>query len=158
MSKEGGKMRYNPNKHKRHSIRLKEYNYAKKGRYFITICIYKREWLLGKVKQDQMYVNGIGRIVEEELEKIGARFQYVNIEVYQVMPNHVHFILKIEKENKVIIGNIIRYLKGRVTSKAKVYWQRNYYERIIRNKEEYEGIYEYIKRNPENWKEDSEYL
>ena len=33
-------------------------------------------------------------------------------------------------------------------------WQRNYYEHIIRNDEEYQGIAEYIKNNPMNWKND----
>jgi putative transposase len=33
-------------------------------------------------------------------------------------------------------------------------WQRNYYERIIRNEIEYNRIYEYIIGNPANWNDD----
>jgi hypothetical protein len=33
-------------------------------------------------------------------------------------------------------------------------WQRNYYERIIRNEEELTRIREYILENPLNWEED----
>jgi REP element-mobilizing transposase RayT len=33
-------------------------------------------------------------------------------------------------------------------------WQRNYYERIIRNEGEYDRIYEYIINNPLNWASD----
>ncbi len=36
-------MQYNPDKHHRHSIRLKSYNYARNGFYFITICSRNRE-------------------------------------------------------------------------------------------------------------------
>jgi REP element-mobilizing transposase RayT len=34
-------------------------------------------------------------------------------------------------------------------------WQRNYYEHIIRNTEDYERIWEYIADNPRSWAEDS---
>ena len=33
-------------------------------------------------------------------------------------------------------------------------WQRNYYERIIRNEKSYYQISEYIKSNPKNWQDD----
>ena len=33
-------------------------------------------------------------------------------------------------------------------------WQRNYYERIIRNEKEYLKIKEYIKNNPKMWYRD----
>jgi len=37
-------------------------------------------------------------------------------------------------------------------------WQRNYYERIIRDHEEYENITHYIYLNPANWLNDDYYL
>jgi putative transposase len=36
-------------------------------------------------------------------------------------------------------------------------WQRNYYERIIRNDEELNGLREYINNNPMNWETDDEF-
>jgi REP element-mobilizing transposase RayT len=33
-------------------------------------------------------------------------------------------------------------------------WQRNYYEHIIRNENEYNRITQYIINNPKNWKKD----
>lgn len=41
---------YNLNYHNRYSIRLKEYNYAKSGMYFITICSHNREKIFGKIE------------------------------------------------------------------------------------------------------------
>lgn len=35
-------------------------------------------------------------------------------------------------------------------------WQRNYYERVIRDAEELAGIREYIRCNPLNWAYDEE--
>jgi hypothetical protein len=35
-------------------------------------------------------------------------------------------------------------------------WQRNYYERVIRDEKEWERIWEYIAANPINWAMDRE--
>ena len=35
-------------------------------------------------------------------------------------------------------------------------WQRNYYEHIIRNEQDYQAKHDYILSNPENWEEDDE--
>ena len=37
------------------------------------------------------------------------------------------------------------------------YWQRNYYEHIIRNEAEYHRIHAYIESNPANWDQDDEH-
>ncbi|SHH66399.1 transposase [Clostridium grantii] len=39
-----------------------------------------------------------------------------------------------------------------------ILWQRNYYEHIIRNDQEYEEIYEYIETNPLKWQEDKYFI
>lgn len=36
----------------------------------------------------------------------------------------------------------------------KTFWQRNYYERVIRNEGELQATYDYIMANPANWKHD----
>jgi REP element-mobilizing transposase RayT len=38
------------------------------------------------------------------------------------------------------------------------FWQRNYYERIIRNEREYIAVWQYIENNPVNWIEDEDYF
>jgi putative transposase len=35
-------------------------------------------------------------------------------------------------------------------------WQRNYYEHIIRDREDYARIADYIKNNPKRWDKDEE--
>ncbi|MDH4028057.1 MAG: transposase, partial [Nitrospirota bacterium] len=42
-------MKYNPDIHKRRSIRLKAYDYTGPGAYFVTICTQNRECLFGDV-------------------------------------------------------------------------------------------------------------
>lgn len=53
------------------------------------------------------------------------------------------------KSSVTVRVNDLRHTPG-----AKI-WQRNYYERIIRNKMEYQQKTEYILKNPLNWKEDN---
>ncbi len=58
------------------------------------------------------------------------------------------------------LGAIIRGFKigatkwFRQNTSTKTVWQRNYYEHIIRYKEEYFTIRNYIRTNPKNWKDD----
>jgi hypothetical protein len=40
----------------------------------------------------------------------------------------------------------------------KRFWQRDYYERIIRDEEELEAVRLYIQKNPQNWRKDAENL
>ncbi len=37
-------------------------------------------------------------------------------------------------------------------------WQRNYYERVIRNDREHQALVDYIYANPSNWDKDQENL
>lgn len=67
--------------------------------------------------------------------------------------------------NKNTLGKIIRYFKARTTKNIrdeKEYidfsWQRNYYDRIIRNEIELNKIREYIIKNPEMWENDENNL
>lgn len=58
------------------------------------------------------------------------------------------------------IGSIIRGFKIGVTKwcrqNSEIYgvWQRNYYEHIIRNEQDYRAISQYIQDNPKNWEKD----
>ena len=48
-------MKYNPEKHHRKSIRLKDYDYLKNGYYFITICSKNRECIFGNLNRGAVY-------------------------------------------------------------------------------------------------------
>ena len=71
---------------------------------------------------------------------------------------------EISQLKKQPLGVIIGSFKSAVTKrihrsgllKQKLIWQRNYYEHIIRDDEDYQQIYEYIESNPINWEFDNE--
>jgi hypothetical protein len=58
-------MKYNPEIHKRRSLRLKGYKYTKEGLYFITISVQDGECLLGKIEDDEMILSDIGETANQ---------------------------------------------------------------------------------------------
>lgn len=86
-------MVYNPLIHKRKSIRLKGYDYSKSGIYYITICCQGRECRFGEIVNNEMVINEYGKIANDEWEKLPQQFQYFELNVFQIMPNHMHGII-----------------------------------------------------------------
>jgi REP element-mobilizing transposase RayT len=86
---------YNPDIYHRHSVRLKEYDYSQEGIYFVTVCVQNHECLFGKITDDEMILNNIGKIVRDEWMKTAELRQNVQLHEFVVMPNHFHGILEI---------------------------------------------------------------
>ena len=89
------------------------------------------------------------------------------------MPNHVHAILMLVEDDVVSCAKpVIRHPLPEIVRAFKSFsarrinairrtpgfpvWQRNYYEHIIRNPDEYQGIADYIITNPARWETDVE--
>ncbi len=86
-------MKYNPEIHKRKSIRLKGYDYSQAGLYFITICCDNRICRFGQIDNNEMILNEYGIIAYNEWQKLSERFQNFELDVFQIMPNHMHGII-----------------------------------------------------------------
>jgi REP element-mobilizing transposase RayT len=86
-------MTYDPDKHARRSIRLRDYDYAQPGAYFVTLCIQNRECLLGEVVEGIMRVNEVGQIIQSVWDELPRHYPGVDIDAFVVMPNHVHGII-----------------------------------------------------------------
>lgn len=169
-------------RHNRQSIRLKEYDYTQPGYYFITINIRRSHCLFGKIESGKMIMNDAGKMIEAEWLKIPDRFPNTCLHNHIVMPNHFHSIIEIlppkelpeevfpadiQSKRKIALGDIIgafqsittvEYIRGVKKigweSFEKKLWQRNYWEHIIRNRESYLFISNYITKNPETWEKD----
>jgi putative transposase len=81
--------------HNRRSIRLKDYDYRQNGTYFVTICSHERLCLFGSVIDGEMALNDWGRITQTCWSEIPAHYPIVELDVFVVMPNHVHGIIVI---------------------------------------------------------------
>jgi REP element-mobilizing transposase RayT len=88
-------VKFDPQKHHRHSIRLKGYDYARAGAYFVTIVTWHREMLFGDVIDGEMVLNDFGQIVSEKWQWLETQYPYIELGAWIVMPNHFHGILVI---------------------------------------------------------------
>ena len=157
-------MEYNPDFNHRQSIRLNGYDYSRSGAYFITICTHEREYLFGDIVNETMELNIFGDIALSHWQELAQYHSTIIMDELVVMPNHLHGIIILESsiDYKKSISEIIRGFK---TFSAKAInnergvrgvpvWQRNYYDRIIRNELELDRVRQYIISNPRNWDAD----
>ncbi|MDP2335110.1 MAG: hypothetical protein Q8N05_01415 [Bacteroidota bacterium] len=87
--------KYNPQHHHRRSIRLKGYDYSQDGLYFITVCCQNRKCWFGKIENEEMIFNEYGQIASNEWIKLTDRFPNFELDVFQIMPNHIHAIISL---------------------------------------------------------------
>jgi putative transposase len=178
---------YNPDKHHRHSIRLKGYDYSQSGIYFVTMCVQDKVCLLGKIVDGRMQANTYGEIVKENWRWLAEQYPYVILDEWIVMPNHFHGILCITNSDRGVgpriatnrgssrtapiakrkpLGRLIgafktvstKYINELRNTPGVRFWQRNYYEHIVRNERELNNIRQYIVNNPLHWEFDTEHL
>ena len=83
---------YDPDIHHRRSIRLKGYDYASEGLYFVTMCVQNRECLFGEIINNEMVLNDAGRMVEKWYNKTQDKFPDIVCHEMIIMPNHFHCI------------------------------------------------------------------
>jgi putative transposase len=91
-------MKFDPRKHHRRSMRLKEHDYAQPGAYFVTIVTFRRECLFGEIVDGEMQLNDFGKIADECWRLIPEHFPNVELGGHVVMPNHMHGIIVVNDE------------------------------------------------------------
>lgn len=159
---------------KRRYLRLRSYNYAWQGAYFVTICTQEKHYLFGQIVDSTMKLNPFGEVAESVWKEIPHHYPEINNEVFIVMPNHVHGIIAIHGVGRAgskpaptkqyPLSEIVRAFKTYSSRKINelrnspgvLVWQRNYYEHVIRNESDYYQIGEYILYNPAKWESDRE--
>ena len=73
--------------------RLREYDYSQDGAYALTICTDWRKQLFGRVRNGRMVLNSAGRAVEGVWNELPVHYPHVALDVFVVMPDHVHGIV-----------------------------------------------------------------
>jgi REP element-mobilizing transposase RayT len=158
--------------HRRRSIRLRQYDYAQGGAYFVTICTQSRAFLLQNA--------AIRDIAEQCWSQIPAHFPMVELDEWVVMPNHLHGIVvfgicwgrecraptvqRFARPTPCSLPTIIRSFKSAATRQVNALrhtpgapvWQRNYYEHVVRNEDDLNEIRQYLLNNPVQWDSDEE--
>jgi len=81
----------------RKNNRIKNYDYSQNGYYFVTICIKNKYNFFGKIKNNKMFLNKYGKIIEKQWLWLEQHYKYVKLDEYIIMPDHFHGILIIDK-------------------------------------------------------------
>ena len=81
---------------RRHSIRLKGYNYAQPGAYYVTICTQDRECLFGEIFDGEMILSDSGSMIRTVWGELSVYYPGIYPEMLQIMPNHLHGIIEIK--------------------------------------------------------------
>lgn len=125
-----------------------------------------------------MQLSTFGKIASQEWLKTPEVRTNVRLDVFVIMPNHLHGIVLITESKTEsdsvfyaddtpqftspsnTVGAIVRGYKSAVTKQINgllseeekvTVWQRNYYEHIIRNERAHQYISDYIVNNPTTW-------
>jgi REP element-mobilizing transposase RayT len=163
------------------SARLSHYDYATAGLYFVTINAKDHQCIFGRIDaESQMHHSTLGDLVERCWIEIPEHFPHVELDVFQVMPNHFHGILHLTAsgETDVSINEegrrpggmqrgavdvILNSFKGAVTREsrkqalAKNIWQPRFHDHVIRDEKDLERIRHYIANNVGQWTQDRYY-
>lgn len=97
-------MRYDPERHHRRSIRVKGYDYAQAGAYFVTVCTQGRQCLFGDVAAGEMRLNEFGQIVLDCWLDLPRHYPHVALDAFVVMPNHVHAVVMLIDDVEGVVG------------------------------------------------------
>jgi putative transposase len=163
----------------RQSIRLRAFDYSQNGAYFVTICTARRLCLLGNIEDGEVRLSLVGQVVRLRWQELPRHTPGLTVDVWVVMPNHLHGIIVLPGStvtgvpganllpgpNPGSLGAIIGGFKSAVSreiaanhqSPVRPFWQRNYYERVIRNDQELDAIRRYIAENPLRWDNDPDH-
>jgi REP element-mobilizing transposase RayT len=87
------------NKYRISSARHPHWDYGQNASYFITICTKNREHLFGTIENQMMIHSALGNYAYDCWFAIPQHFPFVRLGVFVVMPNHVHGIIIIDKNN-----------------------------------------------------------
>jgi putative transposase len=149
----------------RKAIRLKAYDYAQNGAYFVTICTQGRRNILWSVgasfgRPNETPLSSAGILVGNEIKQLSGIYENVSVGHYVVMPNHIHMIVLIgndggHPQDAPTLSRIVQQFKGAVSKKAGFpVWQKSFYDHIIRSEQEYAEVWQYIDTNPLKMQED----
>ena len=149
---------------KRKPTRLKGFDYSSPKGYFITICVENRSKILSTIVGEglappEIQLTRYGDIVREQLLLLESMFPSLKVDIFAIMPNHIHaiFILLDEAGGaspSPTISDIVCAFKSQCTRACKNIgfegkpFQRSFHDHVIRNKQDYGEVSKYIFENP----------
>ncbi len=108
----------------------------------------------------------IGKIIKSNWFYLETLFSDIVLGDFLIMPNHIHFIIELKENPKwkqsakpILLSNIISALKSKSVTDCKkkglfdeqTFWQKSYYDHIVRGEDDLLKIRKYIEQNPTKW-------
>ena len=131
--------------------------------------------ILGTVSRNETILTWAGEVVHDEWLRSDTIRSEVQLDEFVVMPNHFHAIVWIAGATSLSplprrangptprsLSSLMAAFKiastkrinKRSGSPGRPIWQRDYYDRVLRNERELERARQYIVDNPARWAED----
>jgi len=82
---------------KRKSQRKQDYAYSQPGYYAATVCTQNRSCLFGMIVAGEMLLNDAGQMIHETWYEIKDHYPGIELDVMQIMPNHLHGIIVVRE-------------------------------------------------------------
>lgn len=98
-----------------------------------------------------------GRIVASKISALKLSFPFIKILRRVIMPDHVHFVLFVERGSEYHIGDIISHLKGECTRQMRLdsgcpenrsFFEDGYHDRILLKEGQLQRMLDYVSDNP----------
>ena len=161
-------------------LRNANINYSR-GTFFVTMQAAFNKTIFGAIVGEKCVLNELGGAVEASLKSLGERYDGVEINEFVVMPNHVHFLIKIgvaslsprlekagvDGHSKIDLGFVIGRFKswisklyrdmvaeGKAVDVGATPWQRDFWDKLVTTPDQLEGYRRYIRENPAKWTRD----
>ncbi len=168
----------------RKTTRWNDGNYNAEGLFFLTICTLNKRCILSKIvgtgvldgPKENDFENAhvvllpYGKIADKYIKQLNEFYENISVVDYVVMPNHIHLLLNIKREengpSRTPVPTIQNSTVSRFVSTFKRFcnkeygeniWQYRSYDHIIRNPKDYEEHVKYIYENPMRWQFDKLY-
>lgn len=78
----------------RHAFRAEWHDYNS-GIYFVTICSKDKQHIFGNIRNSNMILSEIGKIVESCILDISNHHTNVELWNHVIMPNHIHMVINL---------------------------------------------------------------
>jgi len=148
------------------------------GAYFVTLVSKDWKPIFGRLAGEVVVLNEVGKIARDEWVITAKMRKEVRLDQFTLMPNHLHAILFTDElgsghqelQREVVgahgraplqrkartLASLIAAYKATTTRRIREItanfdlkvWQRNYYDRVIRDQIELDQTREYILYNP----------
>ncbi|MBQ1955242.1 MAG: transposase [Clostridia bacterium] len=103
-----------------------------------------------------------GIIADKYINQINEFYVNINVDKYVIMPDHMHILLSVTDNGAPrtspptrqtatvphFVSTFKRFCNKEIGENI---WQRGYYDHVIRNRQDYDEVWEYVENNPLKW-------